>query len=257
MKYTGKMKSVLYVKDLAAVESFYSDVYGLPVVERFAGGCDIAMLRDGGIQLRTDAPDIPQGPSSLWIEAKNIDEVYAQVSKNDFFGEFEAPEDKYYHARVFRVLDPAGNAMAVVEYEKDLGTYTGEVTKENFGFYRDETRSVTFVDDLQAAYDFYTGKLGMVCVYSWDEGPGDRGFKYMLREGSNAYLETLHRLPLMPQGHVTFEFELEDTEESFAALKADPDITFLDDLSEDEHGRKWFRIFDTDGNAVVFRSASR
>ncbi len=255
MKYTGKMKSVFYVKDTEPLERFYEDVYGLPVVKRNPDGCDIAMLEYGGIRLSTSDPGIPQGASSLWIEGRNIDRVYEEVSKNKSFGEFEAPEDKYYHARVFRVLDPVGNAMAVVEYEKDLGTYDGPVIRDNFGYYRKETRSVSFVDDLDAAYKFYTEKLHLKCVYSWDEGPGDRGFKYQLTEDSTAYLETLHRLPLMPQGHTTFEFEVEDIVDCFSELSSDPEVRILDDLTDGHDGKKWFRFFDTDENAVIFRES--
>lgn len=249
--FTGTIKSVFYVKNLPAVADYYGDVYGLPVVNTFPEGCDIQMLGNGYIQLRTDTTDIPQGPGSLWIEALDVDRVFAEVSQHPKANIFESVEDKYYHARVYRAIDPAGNAMAVVEYEKDLGIWQGPISKGSY--FNKEFRSVMFVDDLDACHQFYTQTLGMKCVYSWDEGPGDRGFKYQLRPDSDAYLEILHRIPLMPQGKVTIELGAKDAAACFAELKDKPGITMLDELQTDSQGKAFFRMQDPDGNALLIR----
>ena len=250
--FTGTIKSVFYVKNPDAVEDYYADVYGLSVVNRFPEGCDIRMLGNGYIQLRTDTPDIPQGPGSLWIEALDVDRVFAEVSRHPKANIFEPVEDKYYHARVYRAIDPAGNAMAVVEYEKDLGSWQKPVHKGCY--FNKEFRSVMFVDDLDACHRFYTQTLGMKCVYSWDEGPGDRGFKYQIHPDSDAYLEILHRIPLMPQGKVTIELEAQDAAACYEALREQPCVTFLDPIRLDQQGKAYFRLQDPDGNAVLIRS---
>lgn len=251
MKFNGTIKSVFFVKELEATAAYYTDVYGLPILKEHPGFCEIGMLKNGAIQLRRETPDLAQGPGSLWIEARDVDKVFEDVQRHPRANIFEPVEDKYYHARVFRVIDPSGNAMAVVTYEKDLGTWTGEVRRG--AYFKDEFRSVMFVDDLDACYRFYTEKLGMKCVYSWDEGPGDRGFKYQIAEGSDAYLETLHRIPLMPQGKVTIEFETPDLEACYAELSADKEVKVLNGITTDADGSRYFRFLDPDGNAVVLR----
>ena len=249
--FVGTIKSVFYIKNADAVADYYNDVYGLPVVNTFPEGCDIQMLGNGYIQLRTDETDIPQGPGSLWIQARDVDRVFDEVSRHPKANIFEAVEDKYYHARVYRAIDPAGNAMAVVEYEKDLHTWQGTVCKGEY--FNKEFRSVMFVDDLDLCHEFYTKTLGLKCVYSWDEGPGDRGYKYELAEGSDAYLEILHRIPLMPQGKVTIELGAADTAACYEALKDQPGVVVLDELSTDSQGKLVFRLRDPDGNALVIR----
>ena len=251
--FTGTIKSVFYIQNVTAVADYYADVYGLNVVDTFAEGCDIQMLGNGYIQLRTDKTDIPQGPGSLWIQARDVDRVYAEVSAHPKANIHDVLEDKYYHARVYRALDPAGNAMAVVQYEEDLGTWEGEVSKGNY--FNKEFRSVMFVDDLAACHRFYTETMGMKCVYSWDEGPGDSGFKYQLHPDSDAYLEILHRIPLMPQGKVTIELGVSDAAACFAELKGKDGVVVLDEFQTDAAGKQFFRILDPDGNALVLRRA--
>ena len=247
----GTIKSVFYVKDLPAVADYYDAVYGLPVVNTFPEGCDIQMLGKGYIQLRTDAPDLSQGPGSLWIQALDVDRVFAEVSAHPKANIFEPVEDKYYHARVYRAIDPAGNAMAVVQYEKDLGSWSGEICKGSY--FDKEFRSVMFVDDLAVCHRFYTETMGMKCVYSWDEGPGDSGFKYQLHPDSDAYLEILHRIPLMPQGKVTIELGTHDVAACYAALKEKNEVKLLDTLQSDHNGKAFFRMLDPDGNALIIR----
>ena len=249
--YTGTIKSVFYIKNLPAVADYYADVYGLSVVNSFADGCDIRMVGKGYIQLRTDTTNIPQGPGSLWIQARDVNRVFAQVSSHPKANIFEPVEDKYYHARVYRAIDPAGNAMAVVEYEQDLGSWQGVVEKGSY--FNKEFRSVMFVDDLDACHRFYTRTLGLKCVYSWDEGPGDRGFKYQLHLQSDAYLEILHRIPLMPQGKVTIELGISDAAACFAEFKAKDGVVLLDELRTDPNGKQYFRMLDPDGNALILR----
>ena len=249
--FNGIIKSVFYIKNVTTVADYYGEVYGLPVVNIVPEGCDIQMLGNGYIQLRTDETDIPQGPGSLWIQARDVDKVFAEVSQHPKANIFEAVEDKYYHARVYRAIDPAGNAMAVVEYEKDLGSWQGNVSKGEY--FNKEFRSVMFVDDLDLCHQFYTQTLGLKCVYAWDEGPGDRGYKYELDEESDAYLEILHRIPLMPQGKVTIELGAKDAAACYMAIKDKPGIVVLDALSTDSQGKEFFRLRDPDGNALLIR----
>ena len=112
--YKDELRSVMYVDDLDATADYYSSVMGLEKVYEWDNGpedrgCKFKVVGGGYIELLCRKPIIEQGATSLWMEAKDIDGMFSTISKNPKAGIFEAVADKYYHARVFRVVDPDGN----------------------------------------------------------------------------------------------------------------------------------------------------
>lgn len=254
--YKDELRSVLYVDDLAATADYYTDVMGLEMVYAWDNGpedcgCKFKVVGGGYIELIHRKPIIEQGATSLWMEAKDINGMFSAISKNPKANIFEAVADKYYHARVFRVVDPDGNATFVCAYEKDVKPYTKDARRGDF--FKDEFRSVLFVEDLDACYRFYTETLEMPCVYSWDEGPGDRGYKYKAA-GTDAYIETLHRKPLVPQGATTVMVEAVDVDACYARIMAKDGIRLVEDLADKPYGIRAFQILDPDDNGVIIFS---
>lgn len=254
--YKNELRSVMYVDDLKGTEAYYTEVLGLKKVYEWDNGpedcgCKIEVTGGGYLELLHRKPIIEQGATSLWMEAKDIDGMYATLAKNPAANIFEAVADKYYHARVFRIVDPDGNATFVCAYEKDVKPYTKDA--EVGDFLKDEFRSVLFVEDLDACYKFYTEILEMPCVYSWDEGLGDRGFKYKAA-GTGAYIETLHRYPLVPQGATTVMVEAVDVDAAYHRIMAKPDIRLIEDIADKPYGIRSFQIMDPDDNGVVIFS---
>ena len=144
--------------------------------------------------------------------------------------------------------DPAGNATFVVAYEKNVRPYTKDSVKG--AFFKDEFRTVLFVDDLDATYDFYTTVLEMPCVYQWNECAGDKGFKYHAA-GTEAYIENLHRIPLTKQGFATIKLYAVDFDACYEKLSANPKAHMIRPLYTNELGAREFTLEDPDGNYIL------
>ncbi len=253
--FKNELRSVMYVDDLESTEKYYTEVLGLKKVHSWNNsdndkGCIIEVTGGGFLELIVGTSPIEQGATSLWMEAKDIDGMFWALKKDPRSNIFEDVEDKYYHARVFRIVDPDGNATFVCQYEKDVKPYTVDAVPGDF--LAKEFRSVLFVEDLDACYRFYTEVLEMPCVYSWDEGPGDRGFKYKAA-GSDAYIENLHRYPLVPQGATTIMVEAEDVDLAYARITA-KGVKLISDISDKPYGVRSFEIMDPDENGVIIFS---
>lgn len=254
--FNGEIRSLLYVKDYQAMTHYYGEVLGLKRVCEWTDGkfhsCQFAIAENGRIEL-TDCPaPIPQGPTSLWVEASSVDDVYTTLQNTPESNIDEPLSDRYYHARVFTVVDPEGNSTAIVNYEKDVQPGTGEIPKEEF--FKNEFRAVSFVEDLNACLRFYTEVLELECVYSWYEGPGDHGFKYQV-DGHN-FVETLHRIPLVPQGATTIMLEAENLDFAYQRITSKENIKLIEDLHDTPQGIRAFEIMDPNGNGVIIFSAS-
>lgn len=74
--------------------------------------------------------------------------------------------------------------------------------------YKDELRSVLYVDDLAATADYYTDVMGLEMVYAWDNGPEDCGCKFKVVGGG--YIELIHRKPIIEQGATSLWMEAKD-----------------------------------------------
>lgn len=251
--FKDELIGVLYVDDFEANVSFYEDKLGLQRVDQWKDDSGrrvvkVAVTGGGFLEIVDHRPPAPQGPTSLWMEARDINGLYAALQKIPGMDLFEAIEDKYFHARSFQMRDPDGNATFVVAYEKDVRPYTRDAARG--AFFKDEFRTVLFVEDLDRCYRYYTQVLELPCVYQWDEGPGDRGFKYKAA-GSGAYIETLHRIPLTEQGAGTIKIEARDIDGCYAALRKKPEANITGALTVTERGVRQFELTDPDDNVII------
>ena len=64
-------------------------------------------------------------------------------------------------------------------------------------YFKNEFRSVLYVDDFEASTKFYGEGLELRSNYSWDDGPDDRGVKYLAAGG---VIEVIRRDPPIAQG---------------------------------------------------------
>ena len=163
---------------------------------------------------------------------------------------FEPIEDKYFHARSFQMRDPSGNGIFSVCYEKDILPYTKDAVKGEF--FDPEFRTVLFVRDLDGCYRYYTEILELPCIYSWDECPGDRGFKYKVDDGKG-YIETLHRIPLTDQKNAVILLYAVDIEDCYQKISGKADANVVVPISRDAEGILRFEVEDPDGNRIIIR----
>lgn len=254
--FKNELVGVLYVDDLDACVRFYEHVLTLPRVCDWDRGPDdrgikVAVVGGGYLEIVERKVPPPQGPTSLWMEARDINGLYSRLQKTPGSNIFETIEDKYYHARSFQIKDPDGNATFIVAYEKNVKPYTKDAVQGEY--FKDEFRTVLFVEDLDACYRFYTEILETPCVYEWDEGPGDRGFKYQTA-GTGAYIETLHRIPLTEQGSGTIKIEAKDVDACYTAISKKAGVRFGLTLANTGYGERSFSLFDPNNNEVIIFS---
>lgn len=254
--FKDQLIGVLYVDDFDACVNFYENKLGLKRVSEWNRGPEnrgvkVAVVGGGYLEIVDKKVPLPQGPTSLWMEAKDINGVYSSLEKTPGTNIFETIEDKYYHARSFQLKDPDGNGIFVVAYDEDVKPYTCDAEKGDY--FKDEFRTVFFVEDLDACYRFYTETLELPSVYQWDEGPGDRGFKYRTA-GTGAYIETLHRIPLTKQGSGTAKIEAKDVDACYEAICAKPGIRFVSQLADTSWGTRQFSILDPNDNEIIIFS---
>jgi len=252
--FKDELIGVLYVDEFDACVSFYEDKLGLPCVHSWQHGqgegnrgVKVAVAGGGHLEIVEHAAPLPQGPTSLWMEAADINGLYSALLKTPGTDIFEPIEDKYFHARSFQVRDPDGNATFIVAYEQNVKPYTKDAVKGEY--FKDEFRTVLFVEDLRACYKFYTEVLETPCVYSWDEGPGDCGFKYQTA-GSGAYIETLHRIPLTPQGAGTIKIEAKDVDACYEAISKKNNVKITKPIFDTTWGTRQFELLDPDCNQI-------
>jgi catechol 2,3-dioxygenase-like lactoylglutathione lyase family enzyme len=254
--FKDELIGVLYVDDFDACVSFYEDKLGLKRVSDWDRGPEdrgvkVAVAGGGFLEIVDKRVPPPQGPTSLWMEAKDINGLYSSLQKTPGSNIFEPIEDKYFHARSFQIKDPDGNGTFIVAYEKNVKPYSKDAVKGDY--FKDEFRTVLFVEDLDACYRFYTEVLETPCVYKWDEGPGDRGFKYQTA-GTGAYIETLHRIPLTEQGSGTVKVEAKDVDACYAAISAKPGVRIVTPVADTGYGTRQFSMLDPNNNIIIIFS---
>ena len=167
------LTGILPVSNFDEVRAFYEDRLGLVKTQEWTDRegnrrARYSVTGGGFIELHENDRTLPQGPTSFWMEAADINGLYSALQKIGGMDLFDPIEDKYFHARSFQMRDPAGNATFIVAYEKNVRPYTKDSVKG--AFFKDEFRTVLFVDDLDATYDFYTTVLEMPCVYARNTG---------------------------------------------------------------------------------------
>ena len=247
------LTGILPVSNFDEVRAFYEDRLGLVKTQEWTDRegnrrARYSVTGGGFIELHENDRTLPQGPTSFWMEAADINGLYSTLQKIGGMDLFDPIEDKYFHARSFQMRDPAGNATFVVAYEKNVRPYTKDSVKG--AFFKDEFRTVLFVDDLDATYDFYTTVLEMPCVYQWNECAGDKGFKYHAA-GTEAYIENLHRIPLTKQGFATIKLYAVDFDACYEKLSANPKAHMIRPLYTNELGAREFVLEDPDGNYIL------
>ena len=247
------LTGVVSVSNFDEVRAFYEDRLGLPKTQAWTDPAGnrravYAVSGSGSIELRENDTTLPHGPTSFWMEAADINGLYSALQKIDGMDLFDPIEDKYFHARSFQMRDPAGNATFVVAYAQNVRPYTKDSVKGSF--FKDEFRTVLFVDDLDATYHFYTDILEMPCVYQWNECDGDKGFKYCA-SGAQAYIENLHRIPLTHQDFGTIRLHAVDFGACYARLSGKPEAHMVRPLYTNELEHKEFALEDPDGNRIL------
>ena len=106
-------------------------------------------------------------------------------------------------------------------------------------YFKNEFRSVLYVDDFEASTKFYGEGLELRSNYSWDDGPDDRGVKYLAAGG---VIEVIRRDPPIAQGSTTLMLEKKDW------------LIFLEDLADRPYGIRCFRLLDPNKNDIVIFS---
>jgi catechol 2,3-dioxygenase-like lactoylglutathione lyase family enzyme len=101
-------------------------------------------------------------------------------------------------------------------------------------YFKNEFRSVLYVDDFEASTKFYGEGLELRSNYSWDDGPDDRGVKYLAAGG--------------------VMLEAEDVNACYQAMKKKDWLIFLEDLADRPYGIRCFRLLDPNKNDIVIFS---
>ena len=118
-------------------------------------------------------------------------------------------------------------------------------------YFKKEYRTVFDVKDYEACVKFYSEGLELQSNYSWNDGPDDRGIKYLAAGGT---IEVIRRDPPLEQGPGTIMIEATDVDACFAALKKKTWLHFTEDLADRPYGIRVFRLLDPNGNDVVIFS---
>ena len=118
-------------------------------------------------------------------------------------------------------------------------------------YFKNEFRSVLYVDDFEASTKFYGEGLELRSNYSWDDGPDDRGVKYLAAGG---VIEVIRRDPPIAQGSTTLMLEAEDVNACYQAMKKKDWLIFLEDLADRPYGIRCFRLLDPNKNDIVIFS---
>ena len=128
---------------------------------------------------------------------------------------------------------------------------TNEKRTLAMAYFKNEFRSVLYVDDFEASTKFYGEGLELRSNYSWDDGPDDRGVKYLAAGG---VIEVIRRDPPIAQGSTTLMLEAEDVNACYQAMKKKDWLIFLEDLADRPYGIRCFRLLDPNKNDIVIFS---
>lgn len=114
-------------------------------------------------------------------------------------------------------------------------------------YFANELCVALHVKDFEASRRFYQDHLGLQVVYSWDEGPEDRGIKFQAGAG---LIEIISREPPCPQGATTILLEARDAAACYEQMKDNTELVFDEHLTARSYGKIVFRLADPDGNII-------
>ncbi|MFR7745132.1 MAG: VOC family protein [Acutalibacteraceae bacterium] len=128
---------------------------------------------------------------------------------------------------------------------------TNEKRTLAMAYFKNEFRSVLYVDDFEASTKFYGEGLELRSNYSWDDGPDDRGVKYLAAGG---VIEVIRRDPPIAQGSTTLMLEAEDVNACYQAMKKKDWLIFWKIWLTEPYGIRCFRLLDPNKNDIVIFS---
>ncbi|MDP4108604.1 MAG: VOC family protein [Bacillota bacterium] len=118
-------------------------------------------------------------------------------------------------------------------------------------YFKDEYRTIFYVEDYEANVNFYGNILELESNYSWNDAPDDRGIKYLAAGG---VVEIVRREPPMPQGLGSIMIEAKNVNECYEAISKKPGVVFTEHLADRPYGVRVFRLLDPNGNDVIIFS---
>ena len=254
--FEKEVRTVLCVRDLERSRNFYQQTLELvPVWDGGMEGC-----RFGAVELRPAGADLPQGPTTIMLEADNVDDCYSRLARKPGLHVYEHIADRPYGIRLFQLLDPDENVIVIFSWSRDVMEYQHGWQPTVPGMFRGEYRAVAYVDvaDYEQSLAFYRDILRLRACYTWDYGTKDRGHKFVIGSGDGT-LEVLCRKDPMPQGNETLMFEAQDADSCFEAImkKAVPLVQVLQGPCGYKDGTRAFTLLDPHGNHVVIYSEQR
>ena len=259
--FNKEVRTVLYVKDLNKSRIFYRDILELPVIYTWDDGPQDQGLHfqaaSGIIEILNRAPVLDQGPTTIMLEADNVDNCYQRLMQKNSIQVFEHLADRPYGIRMFQLVDPDGNVIVIFSWIRDVLEYRQSWSPRVKGFFRGEYRAVAYVDleNYEECLFFYRDILGLHACYTWDYGRNDRGYKFVIGTGGST-LEVLCRKDPMPQGAQTLMFEATDVDACYSSImhKARDVVCVLEPPSDRSYGIRAFRLMDPNKNDIVIFS---
>ena len=107
--FEKEVRTVLCVRDLERSRNFYQQTLELvPVWDGGMEGCRFAAA-GGAVELRPVGADLPQGPTTIMLEADNVDDCYSRLARKPGLHVYEHIADRPYGIRLFQLL-AAGTA---------------------------------------------------------------------------------------------------------------------------------------------------
>lgn len=259
--FNTEVRTVLHVRDLDRSLAFYQGALELPAVYAWDEGerdrgCKLKAA-GGMIELLNREPELEQGPTTIMLEADNVDDCYRRLMQKDGVAVFEHLADRPYGIRMFQLIDPDQNVVVIFSWTRDVLEYQKGWTPAAEGFFRGEYRAVAYVgvDNYEECLAFYRDILRLRACYTWDYGRGDRGHKFVIGRG-DATLEVLCRKDPMPQGAETLMLEADDVDGCYASIvqKAGGRVTVLEPPADRPYGIRVFRLMDPNRNNIVIFS---
>ena len=135
--FEKEVRTVLCVRDLERSRNFYQQTLELvPVWDGGMEGCRFAAAggavelrpagagacaRGGpGLQPAAPAADLPQGPTTIMLEADNVDDCYSRLARKPGLHVYEHIADRPYGIRLFQLLDPDENVIVIFSWSRDV-----------------------------------------------------------------------------------------------------------------------------------------
>src|SRR5699024_8173131 len=137
--------------------NFYQQTLELvPVWDGGMEGCRLAAA-SGAVELRPADTNLPQGPTTIMLEADNVDDCYSRLAKKPGLHVYEHIADRPYGIRLFQLLDPDKNVIVIFSWSRDVMEYQHGWQPTVPGMFRGEYRAVAYVDvtDYEQSLAFY------------------------------------------------------------------------------------------------------